>query len=96
VTEAELESQIYLHCKARGIKYFHHRNSIGTTPGFVDDVLLGPNGLLWVENKSESGYLEPAQKIVKNMLLDLGQPWRLWRPRDLRSGLIVAELEAIA
>jgi hypothetical protein len=96
MTEAELEGQIYQHCKARGLLWFHHRFSVGTTPGFVDDVIIGPRGLLWVENKSEAGTLEPAQRIVRDKLLHLGEPWRLWRPRDLRSGLIVAELEAIA
>jgi hypothetical protein len=96
MTEDELEEQIRQHCLARDILRFHVRDARGMTRGLPDDILIGHRGsVLWRECKSSTGTLSTEQRQIRNRLLALGEDWALWRPADLRSGLIVAELEAI-
>lgn len=64
--------------------------------GFPDTWLAGPRGLLVAELKDYGGTLKPGQVQWKYSLLAAGIQWRLWRPADLRSGLIETELRSIA
>lgn len=67
----------------------------GDGKGFPDLVLVGG----WVkyrELKTDRGDLTREQRMWGDVLLAAGADWAVWRPRDLRSGLIAAELQALA
>ncbi len=52
--------------------------------GFVDLVLVHPvqKRVLWVEVKSDTGVLSPAQVGWKVLLESANQEWYCWRPGD--------------
>jgi hypothetical protein len=82
-------------CKVLGVRYFHAYNSRHSVPGFPDLVLVGRHGVAYRELKSDWGTPSPDQTTWKYALLAIGQDWGIWRPRDLASGLIRAELAAL-
>jgi len=62
---------------------YHTRNSRRSTRGFPDLVLVRPPRLIFAELKSETGTVEPAQKIWLYTLGGLsGVETKIWRPRD--------------
>lgn len=75
---------------------FHPRTSIGSAKGWPDWVILGPNGALFRELKSERGSLTPEQRAVGSKLTRAGLNWSTWRPSDLLDGTIARQLSAIA
>ncbi len=77
-----------------GLFGYHPQSSY--TGGWPDWVILGPNGSLFRELKSERGRLTPGQYDVGGWLHRAGLNWAVWRPRDLLSGTIERQLEAIA
>lgn len=74
---------------------FSNRDSRLVSSGWVDWVIQGRHGTLFRELKSETGDLSPGQMLVGNRLNRHGCDWSVWRPRDLVSGRIRAELEGI-
>jgi hypothetical protein len=94
--ERDLEEHIRRMCDQLGVWRWHVPDSSRMQAGLPDDILLGPNGLLWRENKSMTGRLTPEQRTVGNLLRMNGQNWSLWTPADLVSGRIGTELAAIA
>lgn len=79
-----------------GLWGYHTRNSIGSERGWPDWVILGPGGGLFRELKSERGSLSPDQRRVGSKLTRAGYDWAVWKPRDLYSGVIAAQLARIA
>ena len=75
---------------------YHTKDSRGSQAGFPDLVLASKKRgkLLFRELKSDSGRLRPEQKVVLEVLAACGQDAGVWRPADLLSGRIVAELRA--
>lgn len=67
----------------------------GDGKGWPDLVLVGPAGVLFRELKSRSGLPTAEQEVWLGALADAGQNADVWRPADLRSGRILAELRAI-
>ena len=78
-----------------GLWGHHQQNSIGSRRGWPDWVIFG-TGVLFRELKSERGTLKPDQAMVRDKILAAGGDWALWRPSDLLSGRIAAELTAIS
>lgn len=74
---------------------FSNPDSLMVRSGWVDWVIQGRSGTLFRELKSEAGQLTPDQRIVGSRLSRHGCDWAIWRPRDLASGLIRAQLEMI-
>lgn len=91
-----LEAHLRRLLKDMGIWGFHPRNSVGSEKGWPDWVLLGPNGALFRELKSESGRLSVEQRHVGSMMMNAGLSWSTWRPSDLLSGVIERQLSGIA
>ncbi|HEX3956042.1 MAG TPA: hypothetical protein VHZ03_05355 [Trebonia sp.] len=91
-----LEAHLRALLKDLGLWGYHPRNSIGSEKGWPDWVILGPRGALFRELKSERGQLTPEQRSVGARLVCAGLDWSTWRPRDLFSGVIAAQLLAIA
>lgn len=90
-----LEARIREAMAVRGLWGHHERNSIGSSRGWVDWVILGPNGSIFAELKSERGTLSPDQRHVGSMLSRAGLTWVVWRPRDLLDGTIERQLDRI-
>jgi len=77
---------------------FHHsadsRRDLGN--GIPDFIIAGPNGIIFRECKSATGSLTPAQSCWKWTLRANRLDWSVWRPADLKSGRIRAEIAALA
>jgi hypothetical protein len=96
MTEAELEEHVRALCADLGVLRFHVRHSRGMTAGWPDDVLIGARGILYRELKTEWGRLSAEQRDTGQAITRAGGSWRIWRPSDLLSGRISAELTEIA
>jgi hypothetical protein len=75
---------------------FHARSAIGSEAGWPDWVIIGPNGILFRELKSQRGELTPEQRSVGSKLAKVGLDWAVWRPQHLFDGTIERRLAAIA
>ena len=79
-----------------GLWGYHTRNSIGSERGWPDWTILGPAGGLFRELKSQRGQLSIDQRRVGSRLERAGFDWAVWRPADLISGVVAAQLSRIA
>ena len=66
----------------------------GDGKGWPDLTIVGPGGLLFRELKAGESPT-PEQRAWAVALAEAGQDVAIWRPRDLSTGRIKAELEAI-
>ena len=76
------------------IWWWHDEDPRRNKAGFPDLLLVGRRGVLWRELKTETGTVRKAQQELGD-LLSRSQDWAIWRPADLASGRVKAELEAI-
>jgi hypothetical protein len=67
----------------------------GDGKGFPDCVIAGLGGVLYRELKQDRKYPEPEQRKWMAVLTEAGADVDVWRPRDLLSGRIEAELKAL-
>jgi hypothetical protein len=97
LTERDLDHYVLARCRKLNLRHHHDWDSRGASErGFPDWVIFGPGGLLWREHKSAGGTLSTEQRSAGYMLQALGLDWEVWRPADVVSGLVEAELELIA
>lgn len=96
MSEAELEQHVAAYCRDLGIFRYHTWDSRRSQSGWPDDVLVGRQGILYRELKTERGRLTAGQRKVGSQLTRAGANWSIWRPRDLVSGVIIAQLREIA
>lgn len=82
-------------CELLGVRYFHPYDSRRSVPGFPDLFLVGSEGFAFRELKSDTGTMRPEQRQWRDALRAVGVNWGLWRPEDLASGRIRAELAAL-
>lgn len=68
----------------------------GDGKGWPDLVLVGPRGVLFRELKSRAGRPSVEQEAWLVALDRAGLSADVWRPTDLRSGRILAELRAVS
>lgn len=95
VTEDELDAAVR-RLLAEMCLYGHHsHDSRREAPGWPDWVIVG-TGVLYRELKSARGVLSAPQTRVRDALRHAGQDWGVWRPADLVSGRVGAELAAVA
>lgn len=95
MSEAELEQAVRGLIAAHRLLGYHTHDSRRSTPGFPDWVVVGPGGCVFRELKSESGQLSGMQSRWLYALTGAGVDASVWRPRDLVSGRIGRELEAL-
>ncbi|MEU9022328.1 hypothetical protein [Actinomadura sp. NPDC048394] len=97
MSEEDLEREVRRLLVEHGLMLssFHVPDSRGMTRGLPDWVIIGGH-VLWRELKSATGGLRPEQWTIGHALLQAGQDWAVWRPRDLASGRIAAELQRAA
>lgn len=79
-------------CRRLGVRWFHPYDSRRSQPGWPDLTLVGVAGICFRELKTEHGELRPEQREWADVLRAAGQDWSVWRPSDLASGRIEAEL----
>lgn len=83
-------------CKLLGLLWFHPHDSRRSTPGWPDLAICGERGFIVRELKSGTGTTTAAQDNWGWHLRNAGVDWDVWRPADLQSGRILAELRKIA
>lgn len=91
MTENELLYAVRVLCRRYRLLPYHTFDSRRSEPGFPDVVLVGTR-VLWRELKGERNGLTWAQAQWGRHLKAAGQDWAVWRPRDLRSGVIEREM----
>ena len=96
MSEAALEEHVRQLCKDLAVYRYHVPDSRRSESGFPDDVLVGPHGVLFRELKTERGPVAPRQKVIHTLLVMAGADFAVWRPRDLLSGQIAAEIAAVS
>lgn len=67
----------------------------GDGKGFPDIVAVVGGRVIFRELKPEAGRLEPDQRRWRDVLLEHGQDWALWKPKQWLRGEIRAELEVL-
>jgi hypothetical protein len=82
-------------CRRLGVRYFHPYDSRRSVPGWPDVVFVGTRAICFRELKDEWGEVRPEQADWGRALRAAGQDWAVWRPSDLASGRIEAELAAL-
>jgi hypothetical protein len=82
-------------CRLLGVRYFHPYDARRSVPGFPDLFLVGTAGFAFRELKSDTGTMRPEQREWRDDLRAVGINWGIWRPCDLDSGRIRAELAAL-
>lgn len=70
---------------------YHTADSRRSDAGWPDEVFghAGQRRTLFVEFKTDSGHIRPAQRVWLTHLADCGLEVALWRPRDLHTVLRV-------
>lgn len=82
MTEAELLSTVRDACRWGGLLTFHAFDSRRSEPGFPDLVIVGSDGLLFRELKTDRGRLTRAQQTWLDTLYRTGADATVWRPVD--------------
>lgn len=104
--EDDLQAAVLKLCKLLGLHTAHFRPALtksgrwvtavgGDGKGWPDLTIVGPSGVLFRELKSATGSRSPEQRMWAEWLAEAGQDVAVWKPRDLASGRIEAELKAI-
>lgn len=93
--EAELLKILARYPDVRGYHGRDSRLNPGAS-GFPDWVLAGPGGIAIRELKSEQGTLSDDQRAWGRLMRATGWDWQVWRPSDLLSGRIEAEISTLA
>lgn len=94
MTERELDAEVRRLLADHGLYGYHNPDSRRSSAGMPDWLIIGSR-VLWRELKSARGVLSPQQTRMRYRLLAARQNWAVWRPADLTSGRIEAELAAI-
>lgn len=97
MTEAQLQALVMRTCEELGLVAFHVPDSrrVGAR-GWVDLVILGIGGALFVELKSEDGRRSQAQIEMARAIRVAGLQYRLWTPLDWRRDNINRDLRRLA
>lgn len=100
LTEAQFEAGVLALCTARDLWVYRvpklTRSGVrGRSKGWPDLVISSENHVIFRELKTEQGSTSAHQDMWGWRLGRAGLDWALWRPADLDSGKIEAELDAL-
>lgn len=96
VSEADFQRAVIDLARTLGHEVYHVPDSRrATCPGFPDLTILGRGGVLMRELKTEKGRLSADQLRWLGGLAASGIDAAVWRPTDLRSGRVQAEMREI-
>lgn len=104
MTETGLQREVQALCDEYGLLWHHCRDSRACygPRGLPDLIAAGPRGLILAELKSADGDRSADQDLWAWTLTRAAEggsvrlDYQLWRPADLASGLIAAELRRIS
>lgn len=82
VPERDWQRTVLDAARAFGWAAYHTHDSRRSAPGFPDLVLARPPRLLFVELKTETGRVAPAQQAWLDTLAACGAQVAVWRPSD--------------
>lgn len=91
--EEDLEREVVKYARVLGLLRYHTHRSQHSPAGFPDEVLVGSR-VLFRELKRAGKDPTPAQQQWLDRLAATGQDVGVWRPEDLVSGRIMAEMRA--
>ena len=96
ISEREFQRDVIKAARARGWRVYFHWSSLHSPAGWVDLILLHPDGgrALFRELKSDRGYLRQNQRECLAALRMCGLDAGVWRPRDWDA--IIAALDGKA
>ncbi|RAX51284.1 VRR-NUC domain-containing protein [Arthrobacter sp. AQ5-05] len=95
--EKPFQTRVIQLAKFHGFELVYHTwNSQRSAPGFPDLVMVSSRDkrILYRELKRTVGKVTPDQQAWLDALTACGQDAGVWRPADLLSGRIVAELKS--
>jgi hypothetical protein len=96
MTEAELQAAVIEMAAWFGYRLVYHtHDSRRSAEGFPDLVIVGKGRVLFIELKSASGNLTPAQATWYAGLVEAGAEVFVWRPEDWKNGTIEKELKNV-
>ena len=95
MTEADLQRACIDLIRWLGLAYFHDNDSRRNRAGFLDLVVAGRGGVMFRELKTATGRLRPEQMDWITTLSLAGADVAVWRPVDLKSGVIEKELKQL-
>lgn len=93
--ETELLHVVIRLCDGMGLWWWHDYSFKINRRGLPDLLVLGKQGAMWRELKSQDGRHSLDQLRVQRLIVRAGWDYDTWRPGDLISGRIAAELAAI-
>ena len=83
ISEAALQKSLIEVAEMHGWMVHHETDSRRSNPGLPDLICAHPNhGVVFIELKSERGYLRPAQREWRDALTMAGANYYVFRPRD--------------
>lgn len=83
ISEIELQRSLIEVAEMFGWKCHHENDSRRSNPGLPDLICAHPrHGIVFIELKSERGYLRQPQKAWRDVLIAGGVPYYVFRPRD--------------
>ena len=97
-SERTLQLRVHELLRAMPELVWHHCGSsqlCAGQRGMPDLLVIGPRRLIWREPKGDTTPLRRQQRDFGQALIAAGQSWGLWRPDDMASGRITAELRAL-
>ena len=81
-TEKQFQRQILDLAHLQGWRAYHTWTGVHSAPGFPDLVLVRGDRCVFVEVKTESGKVTPAQREWLDALVQTGNEVNIWRPGD--------------
>lgn len=93
--EQEFQDAVVALCKMMGLAVYHTHDSRRSEPGFPDLVVVGRNGTIYRELKTDTGRTSVDQTYWLAALTAAGEDARVWRPTLDWPVLITAELRAL-
>lgn len=98
LTERQFQGTVEDMARALGWRIYHTHDSRRSAPGFPDLVMIHvrQKRTLWRELKTARGRVSPSQREWLADLLAAREDAAVWRPTDLASGRILAELRGDA
>lgn len=94
-SEAGFQKSVTELADALRIWWYHAYQPEHDKAGFPDLMLVGGRGTIFRELKRTGEDPTPAQLDVGMRLRRSGQDWDVWRPEDMRSSRVLAEMQAI-
>ena len=82
-SEADFQRQVIAYAELNGFRIYHTYDSRRSAAGYPDLTLIHPaHGCIWIELKTLSGKLSPAQEEWQQALRAAGQRTFVFRPCD--------------